>query len=96
NSKPFYYLYFDESQFWRKKSLSHLETIIIGSTVDRCYSRTMIGFHTMIEYLLPYVPKLKTLSIKSLGFEEYDCYQQSKVPSITTTTNSVLPLKLEN
>ncbi|CAF3666224.1 unnamed protein product [Rotaria sp. Silwood1] len=29
--KSFYYLYFDESKFWREKSLSHLETIIIGS-----------------------------------------------------------------
>ncbi|CAF3023173.1 unnamed protein product, partial [Rotaria sp. Silwood2] len=28
--KSFYYLYFDESKFWREKSLSHLETIIIG------------------------------------------------------------------
>ncbi|CAF4963281.1 unnamed protein product, partial [Rotaria sp. Silwood1] len=64
-------------------------------TFDECYATTIIDFHTMIENLLPYLPKLKTLSIKSLGFEEYDSYQQSKVSSITTTTNSILPLKLE-
>jgi hypothetical protein len=33
----------------------------------------------MIENLLPYLPELKTLIIKSLDFEKYDSYQKSKV-----------------
>ncbi|CAF1412136.1 unnamed protein product [Rotaria sordida] len=82
----------------REKPLSHLETIIIGNISDNynTKARANIFFYTLIEDLLPCLPKLKNLIINSICFEDFFQRQRHKLSSTTTTTtNSILPLNLK-
>ncbi|CAF4198969.1 unnamed protein product, partial [Rotaria sordida] len=65
----------------REKSLSHLETIIIGNISDNynTKARANIFFYTLIEDLLPCLPKLKNLIINSICFEDFFQRQRHKV-----------------
>ncbi|CAF3968295.1 unnamed protein product [Rotaria sp. Silwood1] len=75
------YLYFNILTNREEKSLSSLETIIIGNISDDDYgdSNTTVCFHSLITELLPCLPKLKNLIINSVHFEDYDYNQNHKV-----------------
>ncbi|CAF5011038.1 unnamed protein product, partial [Rotaria sp. Silwood1] len=59
-----------------EKSLSNMETIIIGYIPedDNTETTTKLSFNTLLKNLLPYLPKLKNLIINSIDFN--DNYRQ--------------------
>ncbi|CAF3742278.1 unnamed protein product [Rotaria sp. Silwood1] len=82
----------------REKSLSHLETLIIGRICDDdnyIISIPILCFHSLITDLLPCLLKLKNLFINSIHFMNYDNLRQNSALS-TTTTNFILPLNLKS
>ncbi|CAF1226836.1 unnamed protein product [Rotaria sordida] len=81
----------------RKNSLNSLETIIIGyiPKANRDYSTTRISFYSLIDKLLPCLPKLKNLIINSIYLDESDYqYYQHKKSSIEGK-KSVIPSNLK-
>ncbi|CAF1370637.1 unnamed protein product [Rotaria sordida] len=81
----------------RKNSLNSLETIIIGYIPkgNRDYSTTRISFYSLIDKLLPCLPKLKNLIINSIYLDESDYqYYQHKKSSIEGK-KSVIPSNLK-
>ncbi|CAF3821516.1 unnamed protein product [Rotaria sordida] len=86
------------SLFNNQKSLSNLETIVIGDIPDKSTAstntRTTLSFKSMVENLLPYVPKLKNLSISSIFFYDNDNRKYYKVPS-STKTDLLVPVNLK-
>ncbi|CAF1307912.1 unnamed protein product [Rotaria sordida] len=81
-----------------EKSLSNLETLIIGDIPDEydACTRTKLSFYTLTEELLPSLPKLKNLIINSIHFGQNRHHQLYLMPQPTIKTNAVIKLNLES
>ncbi|CAF0913745.1 unnamed protein product [Adineta steineri] len=74
------------------KSLSNLETLIIG--YSGYPTSTIVSFETLTQKLFPRLPKLKNLLIDFLEFESW-CMDLPRVLPTTTDVSSNVPLSLQ-
>ncbi|CAF3039752.1 unnamed protein product [Rotaria sp. Silwood2] len=81
------------------KSLSDIETLIIGSIPwhRNCgyVTHTRIRFNILSEKLLLCLPKLKYLIVNEVHLEKDHYAKQNRILASTTETNSNIPLNLE-
>ncbi|CAF0894498.1 unnamed protein product [Adineta steineri] len=90
SNSPFY-LHFNTFTI-ENKSLSNLETLIIG--YSGYPTSTIVSFETLTQKLFPRLPKLKNLLIDFLEFESW-CMDLPRVLPTTTNVNSNVPLSLQ-
>ncbi|CAF0859351.1 unnamed protein product [Adineta steineri] len=90
SNSPFY-LHFDTFTI-ENKSLSNLETLIIG--YSGYSTSTIVSFETLTQKLFPRLPKLKNLLIDFLEFETW-CMELPRVLPTTTDVSSNVALSLQ-
>ncbi|UJR12221.1 hypothetical protein I4U23_016398 [Adineta vaga] len=80
-----------------EKSLSNLETLIIGNIPDenRTWTSTQISFHVLTKELLPRLPKLNKLMINAVHFDQNRSLQLIGMHQSTTHNDADIRLNLK-